>query len=324
MRVLQRIAPVLHLTRVTTAFAAVANVWFVILWTRGRTEQAGPEALFDKPLPVLLFGGAAMAVGLYAHAACLNDFLDFHRDRALNPQRPLASGAASPETAIFAVAITLLIAVLGSTVFGTETVVITLGLAAAILLFNAAGKFVPGIGMVLLSIIYAGHMLAPNPQLKFLAPVWLVMTHAMVVAAVTHRLGRKSPPVTRRALAFAILGWALVSLTMLIVGRRRLGGELWPKGIPPEAITWPILTVATYVGVAFRRVRSLGPGPRAAEKLGRYGALWLSLYAVAWMVGAGLLQEAAILGALAFTGFVGMTALREAYGLAEHPLGYRR
>ncbi len=36
-----------------------------------------------------------------------------------------------------------------------------------------------------------------------------------------------------------------------------------------------------------RRVRALGAGPRAAEKVSRYGSLWLALYACAWLLGAG-------------------------------------
>lgn len=34
-------APVFRLARVSTAFAAVADVWFVILWTRANPEEAG-------------------------------------------------------------------------------------------------------------------------------------------------------------------------------------------------------------------------------------------------------------------------------------------
>ena len=40
-RLLQSIAPFLHLTRVTTAFAAVSNVWLIVLWTRFHEDERG-------------------------------------------------------------------------------------------------------------------------------------------------------------------------------------------------------------------------------------------------------------------------------------------
>ncbi len=56
---LAKMAPVLRLTRVSTAFAAVADVWFVILWTRANEpEHAGAPGLVDAPLWVLLLAGA--------------------------------------------------------------------------------------------------------------------------------------------------------------------------------------------------------------------------------------------------------------------------
>jgi len=42
------------------------------------------------------------------------------------------------------------------------------------------------------------------------------------------------------------------------------------------------------------------------------------------MLGAGRLHEASVLGVLAVVGFLTMTTLRELYGLAEQPVGYRR
>ncbi len=85
-----RIIPALRLARVSVAFAAVANVWFVILWTRASSHEPGTAAL--KPganglwglgnaewsgtfahgstwgLIILLAGSAANALGLFAFA----------------------------------------------------------------------------------------------------------------------------------------------------------------------------------------------------------------------------------------------------------------
>ena len=324
-RLFQRLVPVLQLTRVTTAFAAVANVWFVVLWSRQTPGEDPVGALADRPLWVLLAGSACSAVGLYAFAAALNDFMDTHRDRARGLDRPLATGRASPELALTAVAGTLILSALGAAVFGTPAVVLTLLLAGAVLAFNAVGRFVPGVGLVLLSLIYAGHMLVPNIGLRFLVPVWLVMTHALVVAGLTHWLARKTPAISRRAIVAAVGGWAVCTAALAALAwARNPGGAVWPAWAPGVTAVLPLSLAGVFAAVAARRIAALGPGPRAAEKIGRYGALWLSLYACAWLVAVGQWDAAGLMGILALAGFAGMMALREAYGMLEHPVGYRR
>ena len=224
---------------------------------------------------------------------------------------------------VLSVAGSLIVAVLGATAFGTLAVLLTLLVALAILVFNVLGKFVPGFGMVLLGVIYAGHMLTPNVHARFLIPVWLVMTHALVLAGLTHRLARRSPPISRRAFVFALIGWAGVSgaLAMLMWAR---AGTLWPEWVSATAWVGPAVLAGLFVAMVVRRVRTLGVGPRAAEKVSRYGSLWLALYACAWLMGAGQLRAMAVMGVLAGAGFLGMTMLRELYALGEHPVGYRR
>jgi len=324
---MHRLRPVLELARVTQAFAAVANVWFVILWTRAHPEhESASQTIWSRPVWILLVGGAVAAVGLYAFAMALNDILDLRRDRALRPDRPLPSGRIGVNMAVSIAVCTLLIAVLGATLLGIEAVVLTIVLSGAILVFNAAGKFVPGFGLVLLGLIYAGHMVVPNLDLRFVWPVWLVMTHALVIAGVAYRLGRKVPRISSRAMGFAAAGWVFWSGVILGVGwwRNRDAGGLWPDWVSPAAAIGPILLAGLFVVFAWRRVRQIGPGPRAAEKVSRYGSVWLSFYACVWMFGQGLVAEGVILTVLTVLGLLGMTVLRELYGLMEMPLGFRR
>ncbi len=335
---LRRVSPILRLTRVTTAFAAVGNVWFVILWTRANPEEQATGPIVDRPAWLLLGAGALSAVALYAFGACLNDVLDARRDRALRPDRPIASGQISLDAAAVTVACTLILAVLGSTVFGPAAVLVTLVVAGAILFFNVAAKFIPAIGLVVLGLIYGGHMLVPNVGLHFLWPVWLVMTHALIVGGIAHSLARKVPPISGRAVSFAVAGWAFWSGVLLVVGwsraasieglgpvrREDLAGGPWPGWLDVTVALPPAILALLFALFAWRKLRIAGAGPRAAEKIQRYGSLWLTLYATAWMLAAGHVGEAAILGSLAFAGFLGMTILRELYGLAEQPLGYRR
>ena len=323
---LLQIIGILRLARISTVFGAVANAWFVILWTRWHPEETGLPAGDGRAEWTLLLGGAVSAIGLYAFGACLNDILDASRDRAWKRDRPLARGQIGPESAAFGVAVTLILAVLGAVAFGTTAVVLTGAIAVAILLFNATAKYIPGLGLIILALVYGAQMLVPNLGLRFVWPVWLVMTHAMLITALSHIIARKPPPMTPRAAAFALLGWLVASAVLLWVGSRRAGEEpaIWPAWIDPTVAVWPGLVALAYAVLAVRRLRKLGPGPRAAEKITRYGALWLALYPVAWFVGFAAWREAIVMGALAAVGFVGMVLLRELYGLVEHPVGYRR
>jgi hypothetical protein len=332
-RLLVRMLPAFHLTRVTTAFAAVANVWFVVLWTRAhpRTEP-GTEAIAHLPLWLVLLAAGINALGLFVLAATLNDLLDWRRDAALHPDRPIPSGRVSVDGAISLVVVSFGAAVLGSTVLGIPSVVLTLAVGMAVLLFNAAGKFVPAVGLVALGLIYAGQMVVPNLHLRFAWPVWLVMTHALVVGAAVHVLGRKTPGVSARAAAAAVAGWAFWSGVMLaavwwrlrIDGDRGAAGGVWPSWVSPGTAVAPGVLALAFLLLVWRRVHLLGRGPRVAEKIARYGALWLPMYGAAWLLGEGATAGALLLAGVAVVGLLGMTVLREVVALIEQPLGYRR
>lgn len=324
---LLRLAPAVRLTRVTSAFAGVANVWFVILWSRAEAEHEGPPPeLLREPLWLLLFGGAVMALGLYAFGACLNDVLDVKRDRTLRPDRPLASGRLSLEAALTLVVCTLIAAVAGAALFGTGAVLLLLLVAGAILIFNSAARFVPGIGLVLLGLIYAGHMAVPNIWLRFVWPVWLVMTHALVIATVTHVIGRRVPRLSGRAAAAAVLGWVFWTVLIAWIGWERTGRPAWawPAWVDPVLPVWPLALAIPLAAWCYAKVRQHGVGPRAADKIGRYGSLWVPLYNAAWLMGAGHYGSGLLVLGLAAATVVGISALRTGYGLVEEPLRYRR
>lgn len=325
LHLLAKAAPVLHLTRVTTAFAAVSNIWFVILWSRamdGKGERP-PRALVELPEWALLLGGAVVGVGLYAYAVALNDILDVRRDRALHPHRPLASGRLSVEAAVTLVACMLIVSIVGAAELGVPAVLMAALTAFAALLFNVGARFVPAVGLVALGLIYAAHMLIPNPDLAFVWPVWVVMTHALLVGAATHKLAGRRPLLSRRAILLAITGWVFWSIALLWMGRRRTGAW-WPEWVSTDAALWVGALAIAFVGFALWKLKTSSTSHRASERLSRYGALWLALYNTAWLAGAGERREAMILGGVAVAGLVGMTTLRELYGVIEQPLGYRR
>lgn len=320
-----RLSPVLHLTRVTTAFAAAGNVWFIILWTRAHEAEraVAPATLLSLPLWLLLASGGLYALALYAYAMALNDTLDLRRDRALHPDRPLPSGRLTLDTAIGLVTLTLLVAILGASTLGLTAVWMALGTAAAILIYNASVKYLPSVGLVLVALIYGAHMMAANVDLLFVWPVWLAMSHMLAVGALSHLLAKRRPALTIPMLASALAGWLLWSGVLLYVGYTR-AGTLWPAWINVPTIVAPAALAASFIVFAWMRFRRSGATQRSAEKIERYGALWLTLYAIAWMAGQGRWTDAGILAGLAVIGFLGMTVLKELYNLAEHPVAFRR
>jgi hypothetical protein len=322
---LARLSPILHLTRVTTAFAAVANVWFIILWTRAGADEfaAAPGPLRELPLWVLLSGGALYAVGLFCFATALNDTLDVRRDRLLNPERPIPSGRISVDAAAALVAFTLLAAGLGAAVLGLPAVLMFLLTSSATLVYHTMARYLPSFGLVCLGLVYGAHMMSPNPYLIFVWPVLLVMAHALLLGAVAHKLGGKRPTLTWPRLWSAAAGWAFWSGILLYVGWVR-AGTLWPAWVSPWAAVGPALLAASFLLLAWNKARVTRDADRAADKIRRYGSLWVALYGAAWMAGQGWMREGIILGALALAGVLGMTVMREVYGLIERPVGWRR
>ena len=320
-----RLSPVLHLTRITTAFAAVGNVWFVILWTRAVEQErvAAPAALLARPSWLLLGAGGVFAVGLFVFATALNDTLDMRRDRAMHPDRPLPSGRLSVETAVWLVAAALLASIGAATLLGLSAVMMATLAGVAILFYDSAAKRVPSVGLVLVGLIYAAHMLVGNVDLVFVWPVWVAMSHALAVGAITHHLSDKRPRLSPPVLAVAASGWLFWSGALLGVGWRR-SGEAWPSWASPTGGAVVLALAALFALLAWFKASRATSRTRAAEKVQRYGSLWLTLYATAWLAGQELWAQAAVLGALAGLGFLGMTTLREAYSLLEHPVGYRR
>ncbi len=320
---LRKLLPFLHLTRITTAFAAVANVWFVVLWTTaaGPQFEPGTQQLSELDPALLLVASAAAAVGLFLYGMALNDVLDVQYDRTFAPSRPLPSGELRMVWAVSLVIVALMVAMIGAMLLGREAFFLCLITAGAILFYNAAGKFVPAVGVVSLGLIYAAHMLIPNYHLRFVWPVWTVMTHSLAVGAWTYTLADKRPLMSRRGTFAMILGWAVWSGVLFYAAHRR--GALWPDWVNPWSPVGPLVLAVIFVWYAARKIRTSPSRQRAAEKLVRYGALWLALYDTAWLLGQGYWRPALLLASVGLAGFLGMTVVREVLSLVERPLEYR-
>lgn len=319
--VVVKLASAVRLTRLTMAFGAVSDVWFVILLTRewraaGRF-QGLPAA--EMPVSAALLAGAVVAVGLFAYGAALNDVLDVRHDSAFSPDRPIPAGRIKLGQAVVVTVGALIIAVLGAWTLGQAALLVALLVAACILFYNAAGKYIPAVGLVTIGLIHAAHMFIPNARLDFTLPVWLVLTHAMVIATAVHRLEDKRPRLSRRSVAAAAAGWAFWSAWIIGLGVWR--GGLWPD-LPWHAAAWPVAAVIAFAVVAWWKTSTV-TGAAAAEKLKRYGAMWQALYGAAWLMALGLHEPATSLGVFALLGFAAMTLIREVTGLSGRPIVYR-
>jgi len=314
MRVLARILTTIQLTRLTIAFGAVSDLWFVVLLRRAaETHQA--------PLWLELAAAAIVAVGLYAYAASLNDILDARHDSTFAPGRPIPAGRITVAQAVIVAVGSLLVAVLSSAWFGTWSVCMTLLAAAGALFFNATGKYIPAINVVTVGLIHAVHMLIPWQGLRFGLPVALIMTHTMAIALHCYKLEDKRPLVSSRALAALIAGW-LFWTSSTIGAMAWFAGSAWPTGRVGVTAAAPALAVLGFIVVARWKCRG-APPLVAAEKLRRYGAMWQSLYGASWLLALGHLVAAAWIGAFALAGFAAMTVIKEITGLSGRPIEFR-
>lgn len=302
------------------AFGAVSDLWFIILLTRAESSYSYLP-VNTMPLYAALLAGAVVAIGLFAYGAALNDVLDARHDSAFSPDRPIPAGRIRLGQAIVVTISSLLIAIFGSAAMGQSALHVTVLIAAGILFYNAAGRFIPSVGMVTIGLIHAAHMLIPNVQLTFTLPVWLVMTHAIVIIATIHVLEEKRPRLRIKTIIGMTAGWLTWSVIILGAGWWQ-EGALWPSDVPLWHIIWPVLAIAGFVAVAWWKTTTVPPRI-AAEKLRRYGAMWQCLYGASWLLALDLRSEAMLIGAVAFFGFAGMTLLKEMTTLVARPVVYR-
>ncbi len=317
---IKRLATTAQLTRLTVAFGAVSDVWFVILHARAFGPAEATTTVVTMPLALALVAGATLAIGLYAYGASLNDVLDVRHDSAFSPDRPIPAGRIRTTQAVIVTISALIVGILSGATFGTWGLRLTLLVAAGILFYNAVGKYIPSVGFVTLGLIHAAHMFIPNPYLTFTLPVWLIMSHSMIIAAVSYHLEQKRPLIRAGSIIWTVFGWLVWSAGLLIWGATRHGE--WATEWPWQGLAWPILAAVAFAAVA--RWKIVGaPRMAAAEKLRRYGAMWQALYASAWFMAIGERTLAGWMFLLAIVGLIGMTALKEFITQTNCPLTYR-
>jgi 4-hydroxybenzoate polyprenyltransferase len=316
-----RLITAIQLTRLTMAVGAVADLWFVILYTSAhRQEYESLAPTMQIPMPLLLLAGAVTALGLFGFGAAINDLLDARHDMTFSPDRPIPAGQIRFSQAVVVCVGSLMASMLGGAAMGTWALYATAITAAGILFYNTTGRFIPAVGIVVVGLFHATHMMIPNVLLSFTLPVWLVMTHAMAIALGVHVLEDKRPRLSRRALGAIIVAWLFWS--SIVIGLGAMRGGPWPASAGWPMVILPALAVGCFAALAWWKCRRV-PGASAAEKLKRYGALFQCLYGAAWLAGLDLIGPAFVLIALGLAGLIGMTVIRELSALASRPLTWR-
>lgn len=320
---LNRVLTAFQLTRVTLVFGAIGDIWFTILYTRSDDRYNYMPVFDELSLFWALVAGAFVSIGLFAFATSLNDLLDLRHDTAFSPQRPLPAGRIRSSQVVVITTSALLVAMAAAVPFGTQGLMLAVFTAAAILFYNAAAKHVPAVGLLLAGLIHASQMMIVNVQLAFTLPVWLVFTHSMVIASLVYRYEQKRPLIIGRTLIAVWIGWLAWSIVILGLGASKgAAAGFLPESMGMDTIVFPILAVIGFVILAWRKTMGT-ESSAAAEKLKRYGSMWQSIYAAAWLAGVGLWTEAFGMALFAFVGFAIMTVLKEVNGLGSSPVGYR-
>lgn len=321
---MDRVLPVLELTRVGLVYTAISNIWLIVLLSDGLglTSQSS-RALDSIGLGGVLLCTAAVAGGMYAFGMALNDVMDARRDAALGSDRPIPAGRVSVRDAMAIAVGALVISVAGSVPLGQVSTLLCLVCAVLVLFYNTAGKHVPGVGIVTLGLIRGTHMLIANPSIEYCWPILLTVTHVVGISAAGYRLEEKRPELRGRGLWTMICGWVVIAVGLIVWmethGRITLGdtdGGAW-------AWVGPLAAVAVFAVWAVVMGRRAGSGRRAGGLIVKRGLLWLIVYDVAWLAGARLWGGAITVGLLGVAAIVTMWAIRHARAMSE-PAGFRR
>jgi len=317
----RRLLAALELSRITVAFGAVANVWLMILLARSDARLELSEVA-TRPLWQVLAAGALVATGFLTFGAALNDFLDEKHDRAFAPQRPLPAGRLASRRAIQIAAIALCSGMLGAAAFGTAGTFAAIALAAVVLVYDAFAKHVPGLGIVLGGLATAASMAVPCVGHHAIVPVWLAMSQSMGLGALAYILGEKRPKLTARAVFVGAAGWAAASAALFWLELERNDGRLLEGWIRTDRAWIPLAAVLLGAIVCAWKLRKVR-GALASEKTLRYGSLWKSLVASAWLVAAGLPVPAAWIAGVAVAVFTLTALMREAGPQLAEPVSWR-
>lgn len=312
--ILTKTVAIIQLTRIALVLTAVSNIWLVVLWARiveGRTTA--DHLLLWEHLGL----AAGVAIGLYVFGMVGNDVFDARRDRVFAPHRPIPAKRIRAQSATALAMVALLLAILCAVGLGVTHTLFCLAAAGLIVFYNAAAKFMPGVGILTLGLIRAAHMLVGEPTILFCWPVWLVMTHVIVITALAHRLEHKRPYLSKPELWGLSAGWVFWSLAIIGWMAQRDGLTVYHK---PWVWAGPIIAGLAFLGIIALLTRRPADERAAGRTLMRLGLTWLIIFDGSWFLSAGLWQASILFAALLLLTWIAVQAARALQRITEREM----
>jgi len=228
-----RLLALLQLTRAALAFTAIADAWTVLLL---HSPDAPPsESTSWLVLKMIIIG--VISFGLYGFGMSLNDLLDARHDRIFAPRRPIPSGRIRPRTAIIVSLFLLMLSLFAAALLGMLSInlsnlqrladlipwpfVFALATAILILFYDAAGKYLGGLGILTLGAIRGLHCLVGNPRTPLLFLSLFLLTHVFFVSLLAYRLENKRPRLGFWDVLWACIIYAGIVLTAVLYMNHR-------------------------------------------------------------------------------------------------------
>lgn len=292
---LQRLFPVLQLTRIALVFTAISNSVCAMLLLAKWSPAVRGGTPWDVLTPWNLAAVVAMSIGMYGFGMSLNDIIDRRRDARIAPGRPLPSGRIGVRTAHFICIAMALLALAGAAAYawGTRMWPASLVVAAITLLlisfYDFAGKYLVAAGLISLGLIRFFHAVIAAPQVPLLWHPLLLLNHVALLSTWCYGLEDKRPKLSRTHWVAVIAGLVLIDgLSVAAVWWRRherAGGNVL-EALWVEPGLWLAGAAVAGFAVAALIVRRTSPDARSAgQTLMLLGLLWLIVYDAAIVAG---------------------------------------
>ncbi|HUO10994.1 MAG TPA: UbiA family prenyltransferase [Phycisphaerae bacterium] len=283
-----RLLVLLQLTRAALAFTAIADAWTVLLLHLPGEAQQSMTLIIVRMLVTCI-----VSFGLYGFGMALNDLLDARRDRIFAPRRPIPSGRIEPRSAIV-ISLSLLIAALIAAALLTPLYVVgkpdlhprdfvpysllfAAVTAALIVFYDAAAKYLGGVGLITLGAIRALHCLIGNPKSPLMFLSMILLTHVVIVSTFGYVLEGKRPRLRRGDFGFIIFGLLVGNgLSIWYMATRRVNVFTYDTLL---MLIGPAIAAAVFLAwaIAVLRSKSLTPRKRG-DLIVLMGLFWLFIY----------------------------------------------
>lgn len=320
----RRVVPVLELTRMALVFTAIADSWTTLL-LRARLLHGESPGVWGVTLnPRMMVEMAIISAGLYAFGVSLNDIIDRRRDQQFAAHRPLPSGRIGVRSAHLICAGLVGAAIIAGASYSAgkhdpTSFLLVLWTALLITLYDFAGKYLVGPGLLALGLIRLFHVAIASPDLPLLWHPLLLMNHVVIVSTLAYVFEQKRPAVTRTHRSMLIASLAMIDAILIglfYLRRSRhgasFGAAMWitPGLMLPVAAVVGFVVIALIIKHSSRSYRDLG------SRLGLAGLLWLIVYDAAFVWGYVSFAWAVVIIMLLPVAYIGLKILSLGSGIA--------